>query len=623
MKSSNEDLVTNCTSVNTKIKTKIGKIEGFTQIVLGKKLITHLGIPFAEPPVGNLRFRKPVPKRPWRGTRKTLKFAKSCSQPTFFTTNIPAANQGEDCLYLNAWIPQGGCKRKHTMVWIVGGGFLTMNVIGSDPKAIAAFTDTIVFTINYRVGPLGFLYFDHNDAPGNMGLLDQSLAIKWIYDNVRRFGGSKHKITLFGQSAGGASVNYHMHSEFTRPYFQKAIIQSGAADTKFGYHSPSVALKTANDFAEQLGCSDINFKCPVIEVAQALPTVNPDNTVYMYSFEYSSLYPPLPEWFGIRHAAENAFVFGAPLIDRVNFSDTDRYISKRMMKYWTTFAKTGNIAKHVFKCYIPFDFKHLNLSVPGEGTIKGFTQIVLGKQIDTFLGIPFAEPPVGVLRFREPVPKIPWRGTRYTQKFAKSCSQPAFFTSNIPAANQGEDCLYLNAWIPQGGCRHKHSMVWIGGGFITGDVVSSDPKVIAAFTNTIVFTISYRIGPLGFLYFDHNDAPGNMGLLDQSLAIKWIYDNVKRFGGSKHKITLFGNSAGGASVNYHMLSEFTRPYFQKAIIQSGAADTKSSFHSPSVALFTANAFATQLGYSINYSDTDRYVSMRMMNYWTSFAKTGY
>ncbi|XP_071171057.1 cholinesterase-like [Mytilus edulis] len=473
MKSSNEDLVTNCTSVNTKIKTKIGKIEGFTQIVLGKKLITHLGIPFAEPPVGNLRFRKPVPKRPWRGTRKTLKFAKSCSQPTFFTTNIPAANQGEDCLYLNAWIPQGGCKRKHTMVWIVGGGFLTMNVIGSDPKAIAAFTDTIVFTINYRVGPLGFLYFDHNDAPGNMGLLDQSLAIKWIYDNVRRFGGSKHKITLFGQSAGGASVNYHMHSEFTRRYFQKAIIQSGAADTKFGYHSPSVALKTANDFAEQLGCnkasvedkieclrslpasivsaiqispipnpplfirshlptidkcgfiskspielgkqplpkhipvllgvvkdevpidindgvitrdeyfrilpllvaannatyakiagyylrpflpdeprsyldvsinigSDINFKCPVIEVAQALSTVNPDNTVYMYSFEYSSLYPPLPEWFGIRHAAENAFVFGAPLIDRVNYSDTDRYISKRMMKYWTTFAKTGN-----------------------------------------------------------------------------------------------------------------------------------------------------------------------------------------------------------------------------------------------------------------------------------------
>ncbi|XP_063435181.1 cholinesterase-like [Mytilus trossulus] len=479
-------LVTNCTSVNTKIRTKIGKIEGFTQIVLGKKLITCLGIPFAEPPVGNLRFKKPIPKRPWRGTRKTLKFAKSCSQPTFFTTNIPAANQGEDCLYLNAWIPQGGRKRKHTMVWIVGGGFLTMNVIGIDPKAFAAYTDTIVFTISYRTGPLGFLYFDHYDAPGNMGLFDQSLAIKWIYDNVRRFGGSKHKITLFGQSAGGASVNYHMHSKFTRPYFQKAIIQSGAADTKFGYHSPSVAFKTANDFAEQLGCnmasvedkieclrslpasavsaiqippipnpplfirfhlptidkcgfiskspielgeqplpkhipvllgvvkdevsffmafyvnllkipidindgvitrdeyfrllplavaannatyakiaghylrpflpdeprsyldvainigSDINFKCPVIEVAQALSTVNPGNPVYMYSYEYRSLFPPVPQWFGVRHTAELAFVFGAPLIDRVNYSDTDRYVSMRMMKYWTTFAKTGN-----------------------------------------------------------------------------------------------------------------------------------------------------------------------------------------------------------------------------------------------------------------------------------------
>ncbi|VDI73205.1 Hypothetical predicted protein [Mytilus galloprovincialis] len=257
-----------------------------------------------------------------------------------------------------------------------------------------------------------------------MGLLDQSLAIKWIYNNVRRFGGSKHKITLFGQSAGGASVNYHMLSEFTRPYFQKAIIQSVAADTKSTFHSPSVALFTANVFATQLGCnkasveekieclrslpasvvsaiqispipipplfirahlptidkigfiskspaelmkqplpkhisvmlgvvkdekiyinkgsSDISFKCPVIGVAQALSTVNPDNTVYMYSFEYPALFPPVPQWFGVRHAAENEFIFGTPLIDTINYSDTDRYVSMRMMKYWTTFAKTGN-----------------------------------------------------------------------------------------------------------------------------------------------------------------------------------------------------------------------------------------------------------------------------------------
>ncbi|CAC5378604.1 BCHE [Mytilus coruscus] len=479
-------LVTNCTSVKTKIRTKIGIIEGFTQIVLGKRINTFLGIPFAEPPVGDLRFREPVPKRPWRGTRNTQKFAKSCSQPAFFTADIPAANQGEDCLYLNAWIPQGGCKRKHTMVWIVGGGFITENTVGSDPKVIAAFTDTIVFTISYRTGPLGFLYLDHKDAPGNMGLLDQSIAIKWIHKNVKRFGGSKDKITLFGNSAGGASVHYHILSEFSRPFFQKAIIQSGAADTKFSFHSPFEALNNANAFAAQLGCnkasveetirclrslpaslvsaiqipplpipplfvrahlptidkigfisrsprelmkqplpkhisvllgvvkdevsffmafyvnllkipigindgvitreeyfrflpllvaannatsasiagyylrpflpeepqsyldvaidigSDINFKCPVTEVAQTMSTVNPGNTVYMYSFEYRALFPPVPQWFGVLHASENDFVFGAPLIDSVNYSDTDRYVSERMMKYWTTFAKTGN-----------------------------------------------------------------------------------------------------------------------------------------------------------------------------------------------------------------------------------------------------------------------------------------
>ncbi|CAG2197038.1 BCHE [Mytilus edulis] len=437
---------------------------------------------------------------PWRGTRYTQKFAKSCSQPAFFTSNISAANQGEDCLYLNAWIPQGGCRHKHSMVWI-GGGFITGDVVSSDPKVIAAFTNTIVFTISYRIGPLGFLYFDHNDAPGNMGLLDQSLAIKWIYDNVKRFGGSKHKITLFGNSAGGASVNYHMLSEFTRPYFQKAIIQSGAADTKSSFHSPSVALFTANAFATQLGCnkasveekieclrslpasevsaiqispiptpplfirahlptidkigfiskspaelmkqplpkhisvmlgvvkdevsffmafyvnllkipidisdgvitrdeyfrflpllfvasnatyaniggnylrpflpdepqsyldvtidigSDIIFKCPVIRVAQALSTVNPDNTVYMFSFEYPALFPPLPQWFGVQHTAENEFIFGTPLIDSINYSDTDRYVSMRMMNYWTSFAKTGNpnFCKDTCNDWNPYD----------------------------------------------------------------------------------------------------------------------------------------------------------------------------------------------------------------------------------------------------------------------------
>ncbi|XP_063435970.1 acetylcholinesterase-like [Mytilus trossulus] len=471
-------IITDCTSVKTKIKTKLGRIEGYTQIVLGKKIDTHLGIPYAELPVGNLRFREPVPKRPWKGTRLTQKFAKSCTQPVFFTSNIPAANQGEDCLYLNAWIPQGGCKRKHTMIWIEGGGFVIADGTRSNPKVIAAFTDTIVFTINYRVGPLGFLYFDHKDAPGNMGLLDQSLAIKWIHDNVRRFGGSKHKITLFGNSAGGASVNYHMLSEFTRPYFQKAIIQSGEADSKKFFHPPSEALNTANAFATQLGCnkasveekikclrslpapsltelqapsmpvpplffrvhlpttdktgficksptelmkqplpkhipvllgvvkdeisfflelidvnggnitrenyfrfisfyvvadhatinnigqfylrptqpeapesyldvsidigSDINFKCGVIELAQTLTSVNPGNPVYMYSFDYRASFSSIPPWFGVPHTSENDFIFGMPLIDSGNYSDTDRIVSKRIMNYWTTFAKTGN-----------------------------------------------------------------------------------------------------------------------------------------------------------------------------------------------------------------------------------------------------------------------------------------
>ncbi|XP_071171056.1 LOW QUALITY PROTEIN: acetylcholinesterase 4-like [Mytilus edulis] len=270
--------VTNCTSVNTKIKTKRGKIEGFTQIVLGKEIITCLGIPYAEPPVGHFRFRKPVPKKAMERNKKNSEVRQIVS----------TANQGEDCFYLNAWIPQGGCKRKHTMVWIEGRGFVVADVARSNPKAIAAFTDTIVFTINYRAGPLGFLYIDHKESPGNIGLLDQSLAIKWIHDNVRKFGGRKHKITFFGNSAGGASVNYHMLSKFSRPYFQKAIIQSGEAHSKKYFYSPSEALNAAYTFAADYSCNKTKVE-ETIKCLQSFPES------FMRTLHATHM--PRPPWF--------------------------------------------------------------------------------------------------------------------------------------------------------------------------------------------------------------------------------------------------------------------------------------------------------------------------------------
>ncbi|XP_063437097.1 cholinesterase-like [Mytilus trossulus] len=479
-------LTTQCFSLKTRIRTKTGFIQGFNQTVLDREVTTFLGIPFAQPPVGSLRFREPIPVRRWQGTRESTSFSKACSQPAIFATNVPADEQSEDCLYLNVWVPKGGCKRKAAMIWIYGGGLIAGDVRDYNGKFLAAYTDTIVFTLNYRTGPLGFLYLNDNEAPGNMGLLDQYLAIKWIYDNIKRFGGSRRKITLFGQSAGAASVNYHTLSSFTRPYFQKAIIMSGAANSDYGYHSPTEALVTAHEFANHLGCkkdtvdetieclrllpasalsalqlpsnpkaplffrvhyptidkngfitqspkelmnrpfprristllgvvedevtfflayyvgvlkipinilpgivnreefyrllplvsassnqtmdiiareylepylpnepplyidvgddigSDIIFRCPVVEIAQTLSTVKPRNPVYMYSFEHRSARSPTPSWFGVIHGSETSYVFGYPLVDNVHFTDVDKSVSERMMKYWATFAKTGN-----------------------------------------------------------------------------------------------------------------------------------------------------------------------------------------------------------------------------------------------------------------------------------------
>ncbi|CAC5395579.1 BCHE [Mytilus coruscus] len=180
---------------------------------------------------------------------------------SMFTTccirhTVPVDNKSEDCLYLNAWVPQGGRKKKHAMIWIYFGGFVVGDIQRFDGKVLAASADVIVFTLSYRTGPLRFLYLDDTAAPGNMGLMDQGLAIEWIYDNIKKFGGNRKKITLFGQSAGAASINYHMFSSVTQRYFQKAIIMSAAADSSFTYHSPEVALDTGIAFAIEVGCKE-------------------------------------------------------------------------------------------------------------------------------------------------------------------------------------------------------------------------------------------------------------------------------------------------------------------------------------------------------------------------------
>ena len=199
------------------------------------------GVPYAEAPVGRLRFKAPVPKYPWKGVRQALTFPAMCPQPDptggfygkeFYTSeNYPLPAQSEDCLYLNIWAPSmkrpGGYP---VAVWIHGGAFDHgfSSEMEFDGETFAA-RDVILVTINYRVGVFGF--FAHpdlkTDGVGNVGLLDQIQAVKWVKKNIAAFGGDPERITIFGQSAGAISVQALLCSPLAEGLISGAIMQSG------------------------------------------------------------------------------------------------------------------------------------------------------------------------------------------------------------------------------------------------------------------------------------------------------------------------------------------------------------------------------------------------------------
>ncbi|XP_075049459.1 cholinesterase-like [Mixophyes fleayi] len=163
----------------------------------------------------------------------------------------------EDCLNLNVWVPQLIIKPAHVMVFIHGGGFIsgTSSLPIYDGSVLAATEKVIVVSMNYRVGVLGFLAFPGSkDAPGNAALFDQRLALQWVHENIAAFDGNPDSVTIFGHSAGAASVGYHVISSGSHSYFKRAIIQSGSPTADWALNSKERARKLSLKLAENLGC---------------------------------------------------------------------------------------------------------------------------------------------------------------------------------------------------------------------------------------------------------------------------------------------------------------------------------------------------------------------------------
>lgn len=208
-----------------------GAVEG-----VAKDAVTaYLGMPFAAPPVGELRWREPQPVAPWEGTRKATSFAPACMQTGVSMPGEQPPVTSEDCLYLNIWTPaKAADERLPVIVWIHGGGYqngsASMPLYWGDRLAQRG---VIVITIAYRLGPLGFLAHadltaeSAHESSGNYGLLDQIAALEWIRRNIAVFGGDPQRVTIAGQSAGAMSVSMLMASPRAKGLFHRAIGQSG------------------------------------------------------------------------------------------------------------------------------------------------------------------------------------------------------------------------------------------------------------------------------------------------------------------------------------------------------------------------------------------------------------
>ncbi len=234
------------------VETRTGPVRG----VVASAGQVFLGIPFAAPPIGTLRFQPPRPVQPWTAVRDATRAGAECVQAP-----LPGGQAvSEDCLNLNVYAPHDAdaAHPRPVMVWLYGGGFVIGNNVQNDPSAMAERQGVVIVAPNYRLGVLGFLAHPalKGEGEGSYALLDQQAALRWVRDNIAGFGGDPGNVTLFGESAGGWSVCYQLTAPGARGLFHKAIIESGACTSPDSAISMQAAEAGGVRMAGELGCTD-------------------------------------------------------------------------------------------------------------------------------------------------------------------------------------------------------------------------------------------------------------------------------------------------------------------------------------------------------------------------------
>ncbi|CAL4063675.1 unnamed protein product [Meganyctiphanes norvegica] len=245
----------------------------------GRTFASYYGIPYAKPPVGELRFMAPVPGDAWDGVLDGTKLRAVCPQLSLEVLMMgkpltPDQIKGdEDCLHLNVFTHKTGkdMDKLPVMVWIHGGGY-NLGSVRWHPPYVMMNKDIVLVTLHYRLGSLGFLSTEDSLVPGNMGLKDQTLALSWVKQNIQSFGGDPDQVTIFGESAGSSSVHMQILAPHSDGLFQRAIMQSGNALCPWAMGESH--LSNTKMLATNLGCTTVNDSQSMIDCLQTVPLVD-------------------------------------------------------------------------------------------------------------------------------------------------------------------------------------------------------------------------------------------------------------------------------------------------------------------------------------------------------------
>ena len=241
------------------LKIHPGKIQGYIE----DGISIFKGIPFAEPPIGELRHNAPNAKRPWEGVLQALEYGPVSPQPPPYSDYFPPPPQSEvDCLNLNVWTPGCDDKKRPVMVWIHGGSHIYGSGRLLNGKELSRGGDIVLVSINYRLGPLGYLKISGGSS--NIGGLDQITALRWVQHNIEFFGGNPDNVTIFGESAGATSICTLMAMPKAKNLFKRAISQSGAVQ-------PQAFESSIREKTTEMILNELNLNSDDLEELRRLP----------------------------------------------------------------------------------------------------------------------------------------------------------------------------------------------------------------------------------------------------------------------------------------------------------------------------------------------------------------